>query len=94
MGATKAGQRPSRSVTNARNVPASGEAVNDGLRTALRFPGALRVPRAAGPGRGREAGLRAEFYPGIVKIPTNRRSFLVYQNGPADITIAGTATKS
>jgi hypothetical protein len=56
MGAIKAGQRPSRSVTNARNVPASGEAVNDGLRTALRFPGALRIPRTAGPGRGRGPG--------------------------------------
>jgi hypothetical protein len=94
MGAIKAGQRPSRSVTNARNVPASGEAVNDGLRTALRFPGALRVPRTAGPGRGRGAGLRAEFYPGNRENPDKSSFFLVYQNGPADITIAGAATES
>jgi len=37
-------------VTNARNVPAGGKAVNDGLHTALRDLG------AAGPGRGREPG--------------------------------------
>jgi len=66
-------------VTNARKVPACGEAVNDGLHTPPRVPGQ--------PGE-------AEFYPGMVRIPTNRRSFLVYQNGPADITIAGTATES
>ena len=50
MGAIKAGQRPSRSVTNARNVPASGEAVNDGLRTALRVPGPPVRAAAGRPG--------------------------------------------
>jgi hypothetical protein len=87
MGAIKAGSRSSRSATNARKVPAGGEAVNDGLHTARRVLG-VAGPTTAG----RLAD--AEFYPGRVRIPTNRRSFLVYQNGPADITIAGTATES
>jgi hypothetical protein len=94
MGAIKAGQRPSRSVTNARNVPASGEAVNDGLRTALRFPGALRVPRTAGPGRGRGGRVEGRILPGNRENPDKSSFFLVYQNGPADITIAGAATES
>ena len=85
-GAIKAGSRPSRSVTNARKVPACGEAVNDGLHTALRVPGPTGSGRAG-------SRVEAEFYPGMVRNPTNRRSFLVYQNGPADITIAGAATE-
>ena len=35
-----------------------------------------------------------KFYPESMIIPTNRRSFPVYQKEPADITIAGTATES
>ena len=87
MGAIKAGSRSSRGVTNARKVPACGEAVNDGLHTVPTRPWAAD-PAAAG------RRIEAEFYPGMVRIPTNRRSFLVYQNGPAGITIAGTATES
>jgi hypothetical protein len=87
MGAIKAGSRSSLGVTNARKVPACGEVVNDGLHTARRVPGQPIRPR---PG----TGLRPNFTPGMVRIPTNRRSFLVYQNGPADITIAGAATES
>jgi hypothetical protein len=30
----------------------------------------------------------------MVRIQTKRCFFLVYENGPADITIAGTATES
>src|SRR5690348_7225003 len=69
-------------MTNTRKVPACGKAVNDGLHTAPRRPG---PPVRLRPG----AGLGSNFTPGIVRIPTNRRSFLVYQNGPADITMAG-----
>ena len=54
MGAIKAGLRSSRGVTDARKVPACGEAVNDGLHTAPRVPGQPARPR---PG----TGLRLNF---------------------------------
>lgn len=38
MGAMKPGPRPGGSVTNARKVPACGEAVNDELHTARGGP--------------------------------------------------------
>src|SRR6478736_7248578 len=47
----------------------------------------------AGPAR-QGARLRSDLTRGMEINPTNRRSFLVYQNGPADITIAGTAAES
>jgi hypothetical protein len=75
-------------VTNTRKVPAGGEAVNDGLHTAWRVLGAGAA--STRPGR----RIEVEFYPGLVRNPTNRRSVLVYQNGPANITIAGAATES
>lgn len=49
MGAIKSGLRSSRGVTDARKVPACGEAVNDGLHTAHASPGSR-------PGRGRAPG--------------------------------------
>lgn len=53
-----------------------------------------RPPRQA-VGFGPRAGyMDGEFYPGIVRIPTKRRLFLVYQKGPAGITIAGAAAES
>ena len=59
------------------------------------FEWLVRLRRHAGPGRLSPVGAAGEgiFLPEIVRIPTNRRSFLVYQNGPADITIAGAATE-
>jgi hypothetical protein len=73
-------------VTNFHKVPASGEAVNDGRQTAL---------SRGGPGQAvLDAGVGVEFNPGLVRIPTKRRFFFVYQKGSADITIAGAATES
>src|SRR5690349_17228217 len=79
------GQQPGRNAINARKVPAPGEAVNDGLHTAWRVRGGT-----AGPAR----RVDAEFYPGMEINRTNRRSFLVYQNGPANITMVGTPAES
>jgi hypothetical protein len=63
-------------------VPAPGEGVNDGRKTAL----------SAGTGRRWGAATRQgwqEICPGSVRIPTKRRFFTVYQKMPADITMAG-----
>ena len=82
----RADKRPCRGVTNPRKVPAGGGAVNDIGQTA---------PVAHWPDRiSRAERVRGEFCRGMVRIPTKRRLFPVYQRRPADITIAGTATKS
>src|SRR3954465_13107154 len=72
------------SVADPRKVPPSGKVVNDIGQTALSRPACPRGARWIG----------AEFAPGLVRIPTKPRFFLVYQKSPAAITMAGTATES
>jgi hypothetical protein len=70
--AEKAWLRSCHGGTGSRNVPASGEAVNDIGQTA----------DIAGPPKAPGCVLGAEFCPGLTKIPIKHRFSSYIKNGP------------